>query len=83
MKVEFVSSFAVVTADPPTSRKLYVGALGLPLEADDTGDYYSSGAIEGSKHSGRVRMPRWIRVRRISVPETRVPGTTAIASRRR
>jgi catechol 2,3-dioxygenase-like lactoylglutathione lyase family enzyme len=52
MKVEFVSSFAVITADPPASRKLYVGTLGLPLEADDTGDYYSSGAIEGSKHFG-------------------------------
>jgi catechol 2,3-dioxygenase-like lactoylglutathione lyase family enzyme len=52
MKIEFVSSFAVITADPPTSRKLYVDMLGLPLEADPTGDYYSSGDIEGSKHFG-------------------------------
>ena len=52
MKIEFVASFAVITADPPESRKLYVGMLGLPLEADPTGDYYSSGAIEGSKHFG-------------------------------
>ncbi|MDP9223140.1 MAG: glyoxalase, partial [Actinomycetota bacterium] len=27
-------------------------ALGLPLEADATGEYYSSGAVEGSKHFG-------------------------------
>ncbi len=52
MKIEFVASVAVITADPPESRKLYVGMLGLPLEADPTGDYYSSGAIEGSKHFG-------------------------------
>ena len=52
MKIEFVASVAVITADPPESRKLYVGMLGLPLEADPSGDYYSSGAIEGSKHFG-------------------------------
>jgi catechol 2,3-dioxygenase-like lactoylglutathione lyase family enzyme len=52
MNIEFVASVAVITADPPASRELYVGTLGLPLEADGTGDYYSSGAIEGSKHFG-------------------------------
>ena len=52
MKIEFIASFAVITSDPPTSRKLYVEALGLPLQSDDTGDYYFSGAIDGSKHFG-------------------------------
>lgn len=52
MNVLFIASFAVITADPPESRKLFVEALGLPLQTDDTGDYYFSGAIEGSKHFG-------------------------------
>lgn len=52
MKIEFISSFAVITPDSTKSRKLYIDALGLPLESDDTGDYFFSGAIEGSKHFG-------------------------------
>ena len=32
MKIEFVSAMTVITPDPPTSRKLYLDALGLPLE---------------------------------------------------
>ena len=52
MNVLFISSVAVITADPSTSRKLYVDALGLPLEPDETGEYYSSSAIDGSKHFG-------------------------------
>ena len=52
MNVLFISSFAVITADPSTSRKLYVDALRLPLEADETGEYYSSSAIDESKHFG-------------------------------
>ena len=51
MNVLFVASVAVITADPPESRKLYLDALELPLKADPTGDYYS-GAVEGSKHFG-------------------------------
>ncbi len=51
MNVLFVASVAVITADPPESRKLYLDALDLPLKPDPTGDYYS-GAIEGSKHFG-------------------------------
>ena len=31
MKIEFLSSVAVIAPDPATSRKLYVDALGLPL----------------------------------------------------
>ena len=52
MNVLFISSVAVITADPSTSRKLFVDALGLPLEPDETGEYYSSSAIDGSKHFG-------------------------------
>jgi len=52
VKIEFIASFAVITADPPTSRKLYVDALGLPLEADGDGDYFHSESIDGSKHFG-------------------------------
>ena len=51
MDVLFVASVAVVTADPPRSRKLFIDALGLPLEGDGDG-YYSSGNIAGSKHFG-------------------------------
>ncbi len=49
--VLFIASVAVVTADPPQSRKLFIDALGLPLEGEGDG-YYSSGSIAGSKHFG-------------------------------
>jgi catechol 2,3-dioxygenase-like lactoylglutathione lyase family enzyme len=51
MDVLFITSTAVVTADPPLSRKLFIEALGLPLEGEGDG-YYSSGKIAGSKHFG-------------------------------
>jgi catechol 2,3-dioxygenase-like lactoylglutathione lyase family enzyme len=51
MDVLFIASVAVVTADPPRSRQLYMDALGLPLEGEGDG-YYSSGNIAGSKHFG-------------------------------
>ena len=51
MDVLFIASVAVVTADPPRSRQLYIDALGLPLEGEGDG-YYSSGNVEGSKHFG-------------------------------
>ena len=50
MKIEFIASVAVITADPPTSRRLYVDAIGLTLEGQD--DYIHSENIEGSKHFG-------------------------------
>ncbi|HEX3561252.1 MAG TPA: VOC family protein [Solirubrobacterales bacterium] len=52
MKIEFITSVAVVAPDPPASRKLYVDALGLPLEGEGQDGYYSSGKIPGSKHFG-------------------------------
>jgi catechol 2,3-dioxygenase-like lactoylglutathione lyase family enzyme len=51
MNVLFIASMAVVAADPPRSRKLFMDALGLPLEGEGDG-YYSSGSIPGSKHFG-------------------------------
>jgi hypothetical protein len=51
MNVRFVASVAVVAADPPQSRRLFIDALGLPLEGEGDG-YYSSGSIPGSKHFG-------------------------------
>jgi hypothetical protein len=39
VNVQFIASMSVIAPDPPTSRKLYVDALGLPLEASE-GDYY-------------------------------------------
>ena len=51
MDVLFIASMAVVAADPPQSRKLFIDALGLALEGEGDG-YYSSGSIPGSKHFG-------------------------------
>ena len=51
MDVLFIASVAVVVADPPQSRKLFMDALGLRLEGEGDG-YYSSGSIPGSKHFG-------------------------------
>ncbi|MEU6170474.1 VOC family protein [Streptantibioticus parmotrematis] len=49
MDVLFITSVAAVVADPPLSRKLFIEALGLPLEGEGDG-YYSSGNVPGSKH---------------------------------
>src|SRR5437588_296537 len=50
MKIEFIASVAVITADPSASRRLYVDALRLPLEGQD--DYIHSESIGGCKHFG-------------------------------
>jgi catechol 2,3-dioxygenase-like lactoylglutathione lyase family enzyme len=47
----FIATVAVVAADPPRSRKLFIDALGLPLEGEGDG-YYSSENIPGCKHFG-------------------------------
>jgi catechol 2,3-dioxygenase-like lactoylglutathione lyase family enzyme len=52
MNIEFIAGFAVITTDPPQSRKLYVDALGLPLTAREGDDYVNSDDIEGAKHFG-------------------------------
>jgi catechol 2,3-dioxygenase-like lactoylglutathione lyase family enzyme len=51
VNVLFIASVAVVVADPPQSRKLFVDALGLALEGEGDG-YYSSEDIAGSNHFG-------------------------------
>jgi catechol 2,3-dioxygenase-like lactoylglutathione lyase family enzyme len=52
MKIDFIASVAVIAADPPASRNLYVDALGLPLEGDGEDGYFHSEKIGGSKHFG-------------------------------
>jgi catechol 2,3-dioxygenase-like lactoylglutathione lyase family enzyme len=52
MKIEFLATVAVITSDPPTSRKLYVDALGLPLAGSGGDEYIHSEQIAGCKHFG-------------------------------
>ena len=52
MDIEFVSTLAVIAPDPAVSRKLYVDALGLPLESDGDGEYRHSERIDGCKSFG-------------------------------
>ncbi len=52
MRVQFISSFAVITDRPAESRRLYVDGLGLPLEAADGDAYLHSEKIGGSRHFG-------------------------------
>jgi catechol 2,3-dioxygenase-like lactoylglutathione lyase family enzyme len=51
MDVLFVASVSVISPDPVASRRLYVDALGLPLERLG-GEYFASEHVEGSKHFG-------------------------------
>jgi catechol 2,3-dioxygenase-like lactoylglutathione lyase family enzyme len=50
--IEFVSTVAVIAPDPAASRKLYVDALGLPLESGGDGEYRHSEQIDGCKSFG-------------------------------
>jgi catechol 2,3-dioxygenase-like lactoylglutathione lyase family enzyme len=52
MNVQFVAGIAVVAADPPRSRELYVDALGLPLEAGAGEEYFHSEHVDGTRHFG-------------------------------
>lgn len=51
MQVQFIASVAVIAPEPAASRRLYLDALGLPLEPMDD-QYYASEKIGGSKHFG-------------------------------
>jgi catechol 2,3-dioxygenase-like lactoylglutathione lyase family enzyme len=51
MDVQFITSVAVITADPSISRALYVDALGLPLIAEGDG-YLHSEDVDGCKSFG-------------------------------
>jgi len=52
MQIEFIASMAAITPDPARSRRLYVDALGLPLESAEGDEYVHSEHIDGSKHFG-------------------------------
>ena len=52
MQVLFISSVSIITPRPADSRKLFVEALGLPLEAPPGDEYVFSEEIGGSKHFG-------------------------------
>ncbi len=52
MNIEFLSTIAVIAADPPASRRLYVDTLGLPLAAGADGEYFHSEGLAGVKHFG-------------------------------
>jgi catechol 2,3-dioxygenase-like lactoylglutathione lyase family enzyme len=52
VEIEFVASMSVIAAEPAESRKLFVGALGLPLKAAEGDDYFHSEEIGGAKHFG-------------------------------
>lgn len=49
MNIEFLSTAAVITSDPPASRKLYCDTLGLPLGG---GEYLHSEQVAGCKSFG-------------------------------
>jgi catechol 2,3-dioxygenase-like lactoylglutathione lyase family enzyme len=51
LNIEFLATVAVIAPDPPASRKLYVDALGLPLEGHGD-DYQHSEHISGCKSFG-------------------------------
>jgi catechol 2,3-dioxygenase-like lactoylglutathione lyase family enzyme len=51
MNIEFLATVAVITPDTASSRKLYVEALGLPLEGQSDG-YHHSEQIAGCKSFG-------------------------------
>ena len=51
MNIEFLSTVAVITPDTISSRKLYVEALGLPLEGQGDG-YHHSEQVAGCKSYG-------------------------------
>jgi len=52
MKIEFVSSVAVIAPDPPQSHRLYLDTLGLPLTSASADGYFHSEQIQGTKHFG-------------------------------
>jgi catechol 2,3-dioxygenase-like lactoylglutathione lyase family enzyme len=52
MKIEFLSTLAVIAPDPPISRQLYVDALGLPLDGSGEDEYHHTDRIAGCKHFG-------------------------------
>lgn len=53
MRVQFIASVSLISADSGTTRDLLTGPFGLPLEPSGADpDYVFSERIEGSKHFG-------------------------------
>jgi catechol 2,3-dioxygenase-like lactoylglutathione lyase family enzyme len=52
MNIQFLSGVAVIAPDPPASRRLYVDALGLPLEGAGDDEYHHTAQLAGSRHFG-------------------------------
>jgi catechol 2,3-dioxygenase-like lactoylglutathione lyase family enzyme len=52
VNIEFLSTIAVITAEPADSRRLYVDTLGLPLDAETDGEYIHTDQLAGVKHFG-------------------------------
>lgn len=50
MDIEFIATVSVIADDPIESRRLYVDALGLPLQAEQGSEYFHSEEIDGAKH---------------------------------
>lgn len=48
MQIAFLSTIAMIAPDPPRSRRLYVEALGLPLEGEH--GYLHSDRVPGARH---------------------------------
>jgi catechol 2,3-dioxygenase-like lactoylglutathione lyase family enzyme len=49
MKIEFVTSVAMITPDPKQSQRLYADTLGISLDGDE---YLHSERLAGVKHFG-------------------------------
>jgi catechol 2,3-dioxygenase-like lactoylglutathione lyase family enzyme len=52
MKIEFLSTVAVIAADPTATRRLYIDTLGLKLESGVDEEYFHSEQLPGCKHFG-------------------------------
>ena len=63
MNIEFLSTVALITPDPPASRTLYLDTLGLPLAGMSTSTA-SRSPVASPSVSGRCRRP----LRRASGP---------------
>jgi catechol 2,3-dioxygenase-like lactoylglutathione lyase family enzyme len=87
MKIEFMSSVAMIAPDPARSRELYVETLGLALKSQNVADYFHSEQIEGVKHFAVWPLsqaaeacfgePRW--PQRLPVPQVSVEFDVADA----
>jgi catechol 2,3-dioxygenase-like lactoylglutathione lyase family enzyme len=52
MEIAFLSTIAMITPDPPSSRRLYVETLGLPLSGESDDGYMHSDRVPGTRHFG-------------------------------